>query len=122
MSYIQLQSELQDVLDYIISEEPLCPTNLFVKFKEVQKGRAYYKTGRITIPLWSLRRSREFAYYYIIHEICHFIDMGINNHNDRFKSIEKYWLAQFGLQPVYMKAYPKQLLSSNGRILWQREQ
>ena len=114
--------DLQDLFHYISNEIGLDLITLF--FKNVRKGRAHYRTRKIMMPVWIFQRPIEYQYYYIIHELCHFISpievRRYGGHGPQFKIIEQYWLAQFGLQPVYKKAYPKKLLSLTGQILWRQ--
>jgi len=133
MSYTELQElakkkikeydiELQGLADYIIREENLKPITIQVK-NILRCGRARYRTRKITIPLWASDRGIEYLYYYLIHEVTHFVclDRGIYcGHGKTFKEIESKWLKEFGLLPIYAKAYAKGLRNLNGDTIWKR--
>lgn len=117
-----MQQELQEVVDYMVSQEHILrryPVKLQVYVRPVYRGHAYYRTGRITIPDWALEKGIEYAYSYVIHEVCHFLTIG-EHHNKKFKEVETRWLREFGLVPVYRRAYKKQLLTINGEVLFSR--
>ena len=114
-------TELQDIADYITSNEQILrvlPYKIKINIKNIHNGRACYKTGYISIPRWAMREGIEYAYYYTIHEVCHCITM--SGHDSRFKRYEQKWLKEFGLTPIYKKAYTKALISANGQTLWKQ--
>ena len=89
-------------------------------FKDVQRGTARFFTNSITIPKWINRESEAYQYYYVIHEVCHMLHL-ISGHGPDFKEKEKEMLAQWGLSPVYSKAYVKELKSPKGVTLFKRD-
>jgi len=116
-----MKAELQELANYMIAEESLKPID--IQLKLVRCGRARYKTRKITIPTWAKDRGIEYLYYYLIHEVTHFIciDRGIHcGHGRSFKEIEQKWLKEFGIIPIYAKAYPKGLQNLNGDTIWKR--
>jgi len=100
------EQELQDIVNYICEAEGCNKPQL--RIKDVNGGRSGKKG--ITIPQWAVRISVEYAYYYTIHETVHWV--GYRGHGYLFKRREQYWLAEFGIKPIYKKAYPKALLST----------
>lgn len=119
----QIKKELRELLDFILQEEEIPESHIKIKleFKNNRRGRAH-PNGRLVVPLWAIKEGVEYAYYYLIHEVSHFINryrnFSISSHGPEFKDIELFWLVQFGLYPKYKKAYPKKLLSENGKVLW----
>lgn len=115
-------NELQELSNYLTKKRKI--TSITIQFKEVRKGRARIKSRKITIPKGAERQGLEFLYYYLIHEVCHFICYDLNlgyNHDKGFKTIEQEELKEFNLIPIYAKAYPKELKNSNGMIVWKRK-
>jgi predicted metal-dependent hydrolase len=107
--------ELQEIADFICNEESIVVPK--IQIKDVCCGRARYKTNKITLPMWLIQEKIEYAYYYTIHEVCHFLTK--SGHNYNFKKYEEKWLNHFGLKPIYAKAYVKRLLSCDGQTLWE---
>jgi len=108
------QNELQELANLLAVQLKLgfVPQ---VEINKVKRGRARLKTFKITIPEWTIRQGCEYAYYYTIHEVCHFRH---SNHLAQFKRLERRLLKQWGLTPVYKKAYPRELKSAAGMPLW----
>jgi hypothetical protein len=119
------QKELLEVGSFIIKKENL--SLIKINFKPVKgSGRAHYRYRNITIPEWIFEESftDAYQYWYIIHEICHFIihDNRLGKgHDVNFKKVEMEYLKMFGIYPIYSKAYPKILLSPSGKILYKRQ-
>jgi len=95
--------------------------DITIQFKKVRRGSARKWNRKITIPIWSIQKSRAFAIYYIIHEISHFIVNdklgGAVSHGKLFKQVETNILEKYYIKPVYKKAYPKYLTDLNGNKL-----
>lgn len=108
-------TELQEVADYICQQERI--DHIEIQVHIVRTGRARIRKRKITIPQWAVNDGVEYAYSYVIHEICHYLALG-HLHDSYFKSIEKKWLNRFGLCPVYARAYAKALYSPRGQLLW----
>ena len=116
------KKDLLDVADFIIEQENLLPIR--IQFKEIKgAGRAHYHTRSITIPMWIWkdRYSDEYRYWYIIHEVCHFVVGPGNSHNHRFKEKERFWLKEFGILVEYAKAYPKRLMTLTGKTVHRKK-
>ena len=93
-----------------------------IAFKDVRKGWSSEK-GNISIPLWSLKEGKDWALYYVIHEIIHQIiwrDYHTFKHTKEFKDLEVSLLARYNIVPKYAKAYPKALYNREGTLLYQR--
>jgi hypothetical protein len=89
-----------------------------VEVREVRRGRARPRTGRVTVPTWALDLGRAYALYYVIHEVVHLL-IREARHTPRFHETEVQWLVQYGMRPVYRRAYPKQMWSLDGVLLWE---
>lgn len=116
-----LQKEAEDLKNLLVEEFKLRPIKL--KVKNISRGRAIYQSRFISIPVWAYSWGEHYFYYYIIHEISHFINYDkLNNtgHNDLFKGIEKEILKEWGIIPVYNRAYVKELKADNGDILYKK--
>ncbi len=111
--------ELVDLFEYLKTKYLYSFVNINIQFKSVKRGRARYLTNSITIPLWILNYPIEYQYYYIIHEVTHFIAI-YQGHNDMFKQKEKELLNEFGLIPIYNRVYIKQLNGINGDVKYKR--
>jgi len=91
-----------------------------IRFKEVRKGFAYISTRKITIPIWIFETVKVYQYYYIIHELTHFIlhkKFGHEKHGKEFKKIESQILKEYNIIPVYSRAYAKALYNLEGKKL-----
>lgn len=108
-------SELQTIADLAAKELGLNirPT---IQVRDVNTGRARRKTNKITIPLWATQRVREYAIYYVIHEVCHFIE-GAWHHTPKLKKLEQGILKRLGIKIEYAKVYPKALYGLDGKKL-----
>jgi predicted SprT family Zn-dependent metalloprotease len=105
--------ELLEVQDYLIKKFNIKPIK--TTFKDVQGGRAYYDTRKITMPTWIFYTSLEYCYSYMIHEVLHFILWDKYRHNGHgifFKEYETDILKEFGLTAKHSKAYIKELKCS----------
>ena len=132
MNHEQAKTLCQELIDLYVSQGDLQPVKLQVK--DNYHGRASYNTRILVIPLWLFGLSKKgytkrnltlaYRYYYILHEISHFINWDSNRntvgHGKLFKSIERRLLKDLGLVPVYNRAYVKQLLSSNGKTVYRK--
>lgn len=107
--------EFQDIADVMTG------TTIRVLVKNRCRGIAYPGDDKVVVPNWLLKMPPEYQYYYVIHEICHIL-ADTHLHNKHFKKTECYWLAEFGLVPIYGKsnrrAYPTQLKSAAGPTLY----
>lgn len=123
----ELQKECRELTTYIFQQERL-PSHCFIRWKDVKAGYAHNRTDLrtpyITMPIWVLSQGTEYAWAYMIHEVCHFIVWynwpGAKAHGDLFKKYERKWLGEFGLVPVYARAYVKELRSAAGQTLWRK--
>ena len=123
MDYQEAKTFCQELIDLYQKQKGFLPVAL--RLKTVQRGTANYNKRTLTIPYWMFEDnySLAYCYYYVLHEISHFIHHDkyySRNHPETFKNIERELLADFGLTPVYSRAYAKQLLSENGEILYSR--
>ncbi|MBN1511663.1 MAG: hypothetical protein JXB13_06585 [Phycisphaerae bacterium] len=107
--------ELQEVADLMCASAPRAP--LLVKIKNTRRGYAHGRTGWVSVPVWATEERLEYAWYYVIHEVCHVLS-GEHRHTAKFQALERRWLAAFGLVPVYRGVYPGELQSTTGRTLW----
>ncbi len=116
------ENELKELARYLMVEYSLLPIK--TTFKSVQCGTSYFDTRHITMPTWIFDHTMEYCYYYMIHEITHFITHDKHNyvgHQGTFRVFERNILADFGLTPVYSRAYIKELRSSaNGQLYFDR--
>jgi hypothetical protein len=93
-----------------------------ISFKDIVKGWSSEK-GNISIPLWSIQKGREYALYYVIHEIIHQIiwrDYHTFKHTQEFRVLEINLLARYNIIPKYAKAYPKALYNREGTLLYSK--
>jgi len=105
---------------------------IILQLKDVQCGSANYRTRKLTTPLWLFGKSNKyfnanspmaFQYWYVLHEISHFINCdnyGNYGHHKTFRGIERKLLKDFGLTPIYSRAYIRQLLYDNGETAYRR--
>ncbi|HDY88538.1 hypothetical protein LCGC14_0360470 [marine sediment metagenome] len=107
--------------------------NVKLRMVDNTHGYANYGTRVLAIPLWAFSLSAkgygsreypiEFRYAYVLHEISHFINIdsgGQYGHQGTFRTAERKLLAEFGLIPVYSRAYIKQLKTENGSVVYAR--
>lgn len=119
---IEAQKEAQEILDYAVNKYNLKP--IVLKVKDIQSGRAIEASRFVSIPLWAYEKGIHYFYYYVLHEISHFIEwhrgIYLAGHSDIFKSIERELLKDFGLKPDYKKAYVWALtLIANGDRIYE---
>lgn len=110
--------ELKRLSQIIIKRYDLTPIK--IEFKAVKRGRARSLTRKITIPIWIFESVKEYQYYYIIHELVHFIlhdKFGFSEHNKGFKKLESQILRDYNIIPIYSKAYAKELRNLEGKKL-----
>jgi len=108
-----MKNELLDISKNLCKKYGL--PDIKIEIKQVNRGRARILTNKITIPLWVLQKTKAFGYYYIIHEITHFITC--NEHGQWFKDVESKILKTYDIVPHYAKAYAKALYSLKGEKL-----
>lgn len=116
------KKELTKLFNELIERNGITPIG--IDFKKVIKGRARYGTRKITIPCAVLERVKEYAIYYVIHELTHFVAVdNFNNygHTPLFRKIESTILKSYGIIPNYSKAYPKALYNLQGQKLCGRQ-
>lgn len=51
------------------------------------RGRCYYKTKTITIPVWAMQKSTEYLEWYVCHEISHVIAGHKASHGTTFQKV-----------------------------------
>lgn len=119
---IEAQKEALEILKYCLQKYNL--NSIDLKVKDTRRGWAYYDTRFISIPLWSYAKGLNYFYAYVLHEVSHFINNDKNNargHGIQFKTIEKNLLLDFGMKPIYNRAYIKALTSEAGQIIFKKE-
>ena len=110
--------ELKNLATIITRKQDIKPIK--IEFKNTLRGWARNKTRAITIPIWIFQGIKEYQYYYMIHELVHFIEkdkLGYSGHNNHFKKIESQILKEYGIIPIYNKAYAKELRNLEGKKL-----
>ena len=118
----EAQGEAEQLRDLICNQYNLAPIKIKVK-TILQGGTAYYNTRFISIPVWTYNEGLNYFYAYVLHEISHFINYdskGNLGHSEDFRKIEKTLLKDFGLIPIYSRAYIKALNNEKGQRVWQR--
>ena len=114
--------ELKNLATVITKKQGI--KSIKIQFKNTLKGRARLRTRSITIPTWVFKYAKEYQYYYMIHELTHFIErdkLGYSGHDNHFKKIESRILKEYGIIPIYSKAYAKELRNLKGEILYSRQ-
>jgi|LakMenEpi03Aug12_release.lakeMendotaPanAssembly.Ray.scaffolds.fasta_scaffold368531_3 hypothetical protein len=83
--------------------------------KETSRGYAWTDKGWFTMPQWAIDHSEECAMYIIIHEICHFLNGGLD-HGTEFASVEDRALEFWNLKIERTKknVYAKKIISKRG--------
>jgi hypothetical protein len=117
-----IQHQAEELKNFLIIEYKLEPIK--IKVKDIRRGRAIYSSRFISIPLWAYNIGISYFYWYIIHEVSHFIcndKLNYHGHGKTFKIIETKILKTWGLNPIYSKAYVKELRANNGAVLYKRE-
>jgi len=110
------KQDFQNLCNALTQQLSLPP--ITVELKNTQRGRARTKTNKITIPKFAIGFGKAFCVYYIIHEVCHFLQRG---HGSKFKLIETEILKSYDLIPIYSRAYAKKLYDLNNNLLWSRK-
>lgn len=82
--------------------------------KSVRRGRTNLtRKEKVTIPVWTYRKyGKHFFRYYVLHEVAHVIQQlsgRIENHSERFHSIEKSLCDEWGLSLSLAGAYPRKI-------------
>jgi len=117
--------EAQAVADLTAEHFGILPVPIQVK--NVQAGRARYRTRKITIPRWALADYGEaYATAYVVHEIAHFVvwARGLRSsdgtHGPFFKRYEDEGLALWDLSIERARSYVKEIYA-NGQCLWPKK-
>jgi hypothetical protein len=115
--------EIQELADYICDAEN--HQRIPIEIKDTRAAWARYKAHKITMSVDWCMDTMEARWATIIHEVCHFLEYrdwekkngwnprarhSTTAHGEAFKRYETKWLHEFGLQPVYGRAY--------GQVLW----
>lgn len=87
-----------------------------VMIKHAVRGRAKIKQKIIVIPKWAGKHHEAFWTYYVVHEVCHFRQLG---HGPEFKKFETMVCDYFGIEITYKRAYPK-TIKFNGEVVYAR--
>ena len=115
---IMAQTEANRIL--IDCQNKYAFSDIRVKVKHLRRGHSRYKTRLTSIPLWAYGKGEAFFTYYVLHEISHIINYDTEGsergHSEDFKQIEKTLLKDYGLIPIYKRAYIKALKDINGVI------
>lgn len=93
---------------------------VWFKIRDVKRGNTGLY-GNITIPLWLQKINWPFFYYYVFHEVTHYIceqKYHNPNHGDKFKKIEIELLNDYGYIPKYNKMYINELRNFNNEVLY----
>jgi len=104
------QSDLQAIAD--LTAETLNVKIPPVLVKNVQRGRA--NSRYITIPVNVLLHHEVYCIYYIVHEVCHYLQKG---HGPLFQKLEEKALSLWGITIERKRVYPKSL-SIDGQGVW----
>jgi hypothetical protein len=91
------------------------------------KGYAYGHKDLVTIPWWCTGHGEHYFTAYVVHEVTHIYRFHVNqgawmgepSHGIEFHTSERRALAQWGLVPVYARAYVKEL-RFNGQVVFNR--
>lgn len=68
-----------------------------VQFEEnIDRGMAFVEAGEIFLPEHIRTKRVAISTYYIVHEVCHFFNGGLN-HGKKFREIEDKALAFWGI-------------------------
>jgi hypothetical protein len=114
-------AELQEYADIACEMYGIKPVRVHVK--NIQGGRAIYRTRFISVPRWAYTKEglpEEYPLYYLLHEVAHFIDHDTLprrrdvGHDSTFKIVEQCLLKKAGIYITYKKAYPA-TLTANGQ-------
>lgn len=77
-----------------------------IQIKHRVRGRAKIKKRLAIIPKWAGDYHEAYWTYYVIHEVCHFRQLG---HGPDFKFLEQTVCRHFEIEITYKRAYPKTL-------------
>ena len=89
-----------------------------VLFKNIRVGKCHPKTKTVSVPQWAAKHGDAYLLYYVLHEVCHFIEM---SHNSVFKAAEDKCLQEWELTIVYGKAYANKLLNKAGEVVYDKK-
>jgi len=98
-----------------------------LKMMDANKGYAYGHRNLVTIPYWPARHGEHYFTAYVVHEVTHIYRFSLHpdhwfsepSHGIEFHASERRALAQWGLEPVYARAYVKEL-RFNGQVVFNR--
>jgi len=98
-----------------------------LKMMDANKGYAYAHRNLVTIPWWCTQHGEHYFTAYVVHEVTHIYRFHVNagawmrepSHGREFHDSERRALAQWGLEPVYARAYIKEL-RFNGQVVFNR--
>jgi len=136
MTLTQLQTESIELSNLICKLAGHPPIHLVFKGVKSYEGKAFLPgikngEGYISIANGLSSSNKYYREAIVIHEVCHFLyyrwynskgrTFKADHHGIGFKRIETYWLKEFGMYPLYAKAYWHTLLSVSGDILWSKE-
>lgn len=116
MNRPELEKELQDIAEHIcrVFNKIELPR---IHLKHNRRGHTNYHSGYISIPIWAINEGKEYLYYYIIHELTHWI---LNQgHTSEFREIETEILNSYLIEPIYDRAYARALIK-NGVTVWDK--
>jgi hypothetical protein len=91
------------------------------------KGFAFAYRNLVEIPYWPARHGEHYFTAYVVHEVTHLYRFSLHkdrwysepSHGTEFHTSERLALAQWGLEPVYARAYIKEL-RYNGQVVFNR--
>lgn len=116
-------AQAKDVCDAVTRLSNMKP--ITVKYKSgisSYSAKAFMKKGYIVLTDSALRRNKAYITAVVIHEVCHFINyqnrLTYDGHGFNFREAERKWLREFGLIPVYKKAYWHTLTNLSGKVVW----
>lgn len=82
-----------------------------VRVVRSRRGRASYSNCTATVPLWAWQKGREFAHYYLSHELAHHVahfGSGYRGHGEIFQAalqrLTPYAYFELGYKPKLAKA------------------
>lgn len=124
-----LTQEAQEVADLICFQEN--HGLIEVRVRNTRGSYAYIGLDKITVAKNWRDYGLESFWATVIHEVAHFLNhrhwreyLGHSGnpppHGEVFKRFETKWLHEFGMRPVYLRSYKKQLLTLSGEVIWTR--
>lgn len=90
--------------------------------RSIQAGYCNHNKNIIVIPGWIEKFPYSYQIAYVLHEIAHALVGPGHLHDSVFRSQEQKMLEEWGLVPVYSRAYIRELRSKDsGEVLYKRE-